>query len=108
MRSFVLQCNTKVLTVEEFELKWTQSIVDHIHKHRVTPEEVEEVIFEGEPFVRRGRGSGRNRRYYVLGQTRAGRYLQIVLGRVSGTTFKVITARSMKDDERRLYKKRVN
>ena len=94
--------------MEEFELQWTQSIVDHIHRHRVTPEEVGEVIFEGKAFVRRGPGSGRSKRYYVLGQTQAGRYLQIVLGRVSGTTFKVITARSMKDDERRLYKKRVN
>ena len=94
--------------VEEFELQWTQSIVDHIYRHRVTPEEVEEVIHEGKPFVRRGPGSGRGRRYYVLGQTQAGRYLQIVLGRERGTTFKVITARNMKDDERRFYKKRVN
>ncbi len=91
--------------MEEVELKWTQITVDHIHRHGVAPEEVEEVIYEGKPFVKRGPGSGRNRRYYVLGQTQAGRYLQIVLGRVRGTTFKVITARKMEDDERRLYKK---
>lgn len=94
--------------MEEFGLRWTQSIIDHVQKHGVTPEEVEEVIYEGKPFVRRGPGSGRSRRYYVLGQTQAGRYLQIVLGRVSGMTFKVITARNMKGDERRLYNKRVN
>jgi uncharacterized DUF497 family protein len=92
--------------VEEVELKWTQNTVDHIQRHGVMPEEVEEVIYEGKPFVKRGPGSGRNRRYYVLGQTQAGRYLQIGLGRVGGTTFKVITARNMEDDERRLYKKR--
>jgi hypothetical protein len=94
--------------LEEFELQWTQSIVDHIWRHGVTPEEVEEVIYEGKPFVKRGPGSGRNKRYYVLGQTQAGRYLQIVLGKVSGTTFKVITARKMEDNEKRFYKKHLN
>jgi uncharacterized DUF497 family protein len=92
--------------VEEVVLRWSQNTIDHIHGHGVTPEEVGEVIYDGKPFVRRGPGSGENRRYYVLGQTQAGRYLQIVLGRVRGTTFKVITARGMTDDERRLYRKK--
>ena len=104
----VLQCTTKALELEEFELKWTQRIVDHISRHRVTPEEVEEVIYEGKPFVRRGSGSGEEKRYYVLGQTLAGRYLVIVLGRVSNAAFKIITTRNMEEHERRLYKKHVN
>lgn len=95
--------------MEEIKLQWAQRIIDKIHrKHGVTPEEVEEVIYEGKPLFKRGPGSGRNKRYYVLGQTQAGRHLQIVLGKVRGITFKVITARKMKDDERKLYKKRIN
>ena len=98
----------KGLELEEFELQWTQGIIDHIHRHRVTPEEVEEVIYEGKPFFKRGSGSRENRRYYLFGQTQAGRYLMIVLGRMSSTTFKVITARNMEDNEKGFYQKRVN
>jgi hypothetical protein len=51
-----------------------------IHKngdrHRVTPEEAEDVFFN-EPLVVRGdvRHSRREKRYYALGQTTTGRYL---------------------------------
>lgn len=95
--------------VEEIELKWAQSIVDKIfRKHGVTPEEVEEVIYEGKSLFKRGSGSkGNNRRYYVLGRTCAGRYLRVVLVKIRGITYKVITARNMEDDERRLYKKHI-
>ncbi|MGI8743952.1 MAG: BrnT family toxin [Bryobacteraceae bacterium] len=45
-------------------------------RHRVTPEEAEEVFFN-EPLVLRAdiRYSQREKRYYVLGQTTRGRYL---------------------------------
>jgi len=95
--------------VEKIELHWTQPVIDKIHtKHHVTPEEVQEIIDEGKPFFRRGPGSGRNRRYYVLGRTRAGRYLLTVLKRVRGPAFSPITARDMEDNERKLYRKHVH
>lgn len=89
----VIQCITKNATVEEIELHWTQRVIDKIYKkHSVTPEEVQEVIYEGKPFFRRGSGSGKYRRYYVLGRTQAGRYLLIVLKRVRGSVFSAVTA----------------
>ena len=56
--------------MEEFEFYWTQSIVDHIYRHGVTPEEVGEVIYEGKPFVRRDPGSGQSRRFMCSGKRR--------------------------------------
>ncbi len=94
--------------MEEFELQWNQRIIDHIQRHGITPEEVEEVIYDGKPFFKRGSGSGKSKRYYVFGQTQSGRYLMVVLGRAGSTTFKVITARKMEDDEKRFYKKCFN
>lgn len=92
--------------MEEIELRWTQHVIDKIvQKHGVMPEEVEEVVYEGKPIFRRGPGSEKNKRYYVLGQSASGRYLLIVLKKVRGTAFSTLTARDMKDDERRLYKR---
>lgn len=90
--------------MEEIELQWTQRIIDKIIiKHGVIPEEVEETIHEDKPVYRRGPGTGNNKRYYVLGQTVAGRYLFIVMGKISDRVFSIITARNMDSAERRLY-----
>lgn len=92
--------------MEEIELRWTERIIDKIcRKHGVTPEEVEEVIYDGKPVFRRGPGSGTDRRYFVLGRTLAGRYLFIVLKKERGRVFLTLTAREMRDDERQLYKR---
>lgn len=57
-------------------LYWKNHIVEKIMgKHGVMREEVEEVIYEGNPEVRK---SGKNR-YLICGQSCAGRYLLIVL-----------------------------
>ena len=55
------------------EFAWPQERIDHIAEHGVTPEEVEEVC-GGKPLVQRAKSAGENPVYYVLGQTRAGRY----------------------------------
>ena len=60
------------------ELIWPQDRIDHIARHGVTPEEVEEVCF-GWSLVQRGKSEGENPVYYVLGQTEAGRYLLCVI-----------------------------
>lgn len=94
--------------MDQIKLQWAQRVVDKIcKKHHVTPEEVEEVIYDGKPLFTRGPGSAQNRRYYVLGQTRAGRYLLIVLKRLRGAVFSTVTARAMEDAEKKLYRKHV-
>ena len=48
---------------------------DHIARHGVTVEEVEEVVF-GRPLIQRSR----QQRFRLMGQTDAGRYLTVFLG----------------------------
>ncbi|HEX5199698.1 BrnT family toxin [Paractinoplanes rhizophilus] len=78
---------------------WTGTSEDHIAKHNVTPDEVEEVLY-GRP---RLRVPGRQSTYLVLGQTAAGRYLLIVTARSGEDQIYIVTARDMKENERRLF-----
>ena len=56
-------------------LVWPQDRIDHIARHGVMPDEVDHVCFDDQPRVFRGKSHGENPVYYVLGQTKAGRYL---------------------------------
>jgi len=47
-------------------ISWNKWAIEHISRHDVSPEEVEEVCFEDEPFIRRGKDGT----YYILGQNR--------------------------------------
>ncbi len=86
-----------------YPLIWSQTVVDKIwEKHRVSPEEVEEAIFDDEPICLKGPSN----LYWVYGQTVSGRYLFIVLRKKNrGAQYKVISARGMQDKEKRYYKK---
>lgn len=85
------------------EFVWPQERVDHIARHGITPEEVEEVCF-GRALVKRARSEGQSPVYYVLGQTDAGRYLFcVVIAFPDGRGYPV-TARPMTDKEKRQYR----
>ena len=86
-------------------LHWKQSQIEHIARHNVTPEEVEEVCF-GNPFVQRTKSRGDNPVYYVLGQTHAGRYLFVVIIQFPDGKGYPVTARPMSDKEERRYRQR--
>lgn len=84
------------------QILWSIDSILHISTHGVTPEEVEEAVYDGNPLILRGREN----RYVVLSRSGSGRYLTIVVafkvkGRVS-----VITARDMDKKERNFYKRR--
>ena len=84
------------------EFIWPQDRIEHVAKHGVEPNEVEEVCF-GEALVYRGKASGKNPLYYVLGQTTAGRYLFcVVIQFPDGKGFPV-TARDMTQHEKKRY-----
>jgi uncharacterized protein len=74
-------------------------------RHQVTPEEAEDVFFH-EPLVVRSdaRHSKQEKRYYVLGQTAAGRRLFIVF-MIRRKLIRVISARDMNRNETESYKK---
>ncbi len=86
-------------------IKWTQENIEHISKHNVIPEEVEEVCFNEyeNPLIK----SGRDDLHYVFGQTEAGRYLFLVTKFLKRGQVKLITARDMNDWERKYYQKNI-
>ena len=81
--------------------EWDDGNVDHIHRHQFIPDEVEEV-FAGSHKVLRTR----NGRYIALGETHDGRLSLVVFLRLKKGVVRVITARNMEEDERRLYRRK--
>lgn len=86
----------------KISIEWDEDSIDHIWKHHVEPEEVEETI-EARHVFRRGRGGT----HYVLGRNESGRYLFIVLARKPSRNYRVITARDMTTAERQWFRKKV-
>ena len=84
------------------ELLWPRDRIDHIARHAVTADEVEQACF-GRPLVQRAKSYGENPVYYVLGQTNAGRYLfSVVIQFPDGKGYPV-TARTMTEREKRRF-----
>ena len=88
------------MEIKEFE--WNDINIEHIARHGVSPDEVEDVAFEDDPWIRKGRKGSR----YMLGYTVAGRYLFTVYTLKSKGIAKVITSMDMDNKTRNLYKKR--
>jgi hypothetical protein len=84
------------------ELIWPGDRVDHIARHGVEPDEVEEVCF-GRPFILRAKASGKNPAYYALGQTASGRYLFCVVLQFPDGKGYPVTARPMTAGEKRRF-----
>lgn len=84
-------------------LIWHEDNVLYIARHKVSPEEVEEVCFSGTLQIEVGRGG----LYYITGQTGGGRYLFILLRYLGRGRARVITARDMDDKEKFRYKRRL-
>jgi uncharacterized DUF497 family protein len=74
-------------------IKWTDKSIEHIARHGVKPEGVEEACFNeyDVPFIR----SGREELHYVFGKTYPGRFLFIVVRFIRQGEVGVITARDM-------------
>lgn len=75
-------------------------------RHKVTDQECEEVFFDSQSLVYYDKAhSVKEKRYYALGSTFAGRKLFIVYT-LRGEKIRVISARNMNKNERREYEKR--
>lgn len=81
--------------------EWDAINVDHIARHRVTPNDAEGAC-RGDAVVLRGREG----RYLVYGRTSAGRYLLVVVRSYAQGVARIITARDMTENERRFYQRR--
>ena len=86
------------------ELVWPEDRIEHISRHQVFPQEVEEVCF-GKPLVLRTKGYGPNPVFFVLGQTARGRYLFCLIIAFPDGKGLPITAREMTEKEKVRFKK---
>lgn len=67
-------------------IEWDEDSIDHIWRHHVEPDEVEQAI-EGRYIFRRGREGT----YYLLGRSDSGRHLFVVLARKPSGNYRVVT-----------------
>ncbi len=88
--------------MEITDFEWDDYNIGHMAKHGVSPDEVECVAFDDEPWIKKGREGTR----YLLGYSVAGRYLFVVYVLKSKGKARVITAMDMDDKTRKLYKRR--
>lgn len=88
-------------------LLWRPDRIEHIARHELTPEQVDEAVFEDpDRKLLRGPRSDRDRSrhiYYLYGRTRAGRYVLVVLLDLGEGQALPVTARDMSRTERRRY-----
>lgn len=80
---------------------WDDANIEHIAKHGVTPQEVEEACFN-EPFILKARKT----RYLVYGRSDNGRYLFMVTAHRAKEAARIVTARDMNASEHKLYNKK--
>jgi uncharacterized DUF497 family protein len=80
-------------------LVWDPRNVEHIARHQVTPREVEQVC-QGVHIVRRAYDG----RIMLIGPTRAGRVLAVVLEPETEAAYYPVTARPASRKERRVYR----
>lgn len=86
-----------VMEISEFE--WDENNIDHIARHNVSPDEIEDVAFDDEPWIRKGKGRTR----YMLGYAISGRYLFVVYILKNKGKARVITAMDMDRKTKKLY-----
>ena len=85
--------------MEITEFEWDDSNIEHILRHNVSPDEVEDVAFDDEPWIKKGRKGTR----YMLGYTVSGRHLFIVYVLRGRGIARVITAMDMDEKTRKFH-----
>jgi uncharacterized DUF497 family protein len=93
--------------MELHEVIWKDRFIYKIEgKHRVSTEEVEQVLFAKSHFRRTRKGHVKGEDLYTAyGQTTSGRYLMVLFIRKEQIAALPISARDMTDSERRYYER---
>ena len=82
-------------------LEWTLDRVEHIARHGITPDEVEEVLAAAAVFKR-----GRSSVYEAWGQTASGRCLLVIFRYLGHNRGWPVTARDMDENEKRFFRRK--
>ena len=86
-----------------FDFKWIEWNIDHIERHGVLPEDAEWVVnHTRRPYPQRAAHD----KCVVRGQTEAGQFLEVVYVIEPDDRVFVITARPLKDNEKRQFRRR--
>jgi uncharacterized DUF497 family protein len=81
------------------DLEWDDKNLEHIiGRHGISPKEVEDVCF-GPHYA----CSAKYRRKAIYGQSSSGKYIMVILEQLYVSVFRPITARGMKNSEKRKY-----
>ena len=88
--------------MEITEFEWDKNNIEHIFRHNVLPDEIEDVAFDDEPWIKKGRQGTR----YMLGYTVSARYLFTVYILKGKGIARAITSMDMDEKTRKLYRKR--
>lgn len=83
--------------------EWDEENLEHIARHGIDQDEAEAVL-DGNPLILRTADN----KYLAYGPTDEGRYLLVVFIRKPGPIIRVVTARDMKDGEKKRYEGGVN
>jgi uncharacterized protein len=81
---------------------WDDANTEHIARHKITPDEAEQVISGDDALVVRIETKKGEVRSVCMGRTATGRYLAVV-HTVRGARIRVVTAFPMNRSQRRLY-----
>ena len=81
---------------------WDEANTEHIARHRITPDEAEQVIMRDDALIARIESRKGEVRVVSLGQTTNGRYLTVVHTIRAGRV-RVVTAFPMNRSQRRFY-----
>lgn len=89
------------------KLRWSEYRIQHIARHNITPEEVEEAIFQDhhrliKKYQKSTQFPGKYL-YLAYGRTKAGRLLTILLLNAEGIEYIPLTARDMVPSEKQQY-----
>lgn len=87
------------MRVNRFE--WDSGNTEHISRHNVVPDEVEEVFTDEAAMFFRSRSG----RFIALGRTEVGRYLTVVYERKEGGVIRVVTSFDMDEKSKRRYRR---
>jgi uncharacterized DUF497 family protein len=83
-------------------LLWDEENEEHVLRHNLDPEEVEQAFYSSSSIIRQSRDST----YRVIGGSNGGRYLTIIVAPRPGGNWCVVTARDPSLLERRTYRGR--
>lgn len=83
-------------------ISWSEEAEDHIARHGVLPEEVQQALYTRPRWIAPGRGETT----LVYAMTDAGRYLLVVIAPALDGGVYIVAARRLTDSERRTFRQK--